>query len=99
MNFPQQYITILSFKYEIRRRIIMSPQEICIIGFGPSGLCIFERIVAYAKAELLPPGQYQVHIVDPNEHGTGVHSVSQPDYLTLNTICGQLTMYADASTS
>ena len=65
--------------------------EIAIIGFGPWGLSVLERIVDRADEAGVA---VRVHIVDPGAFGGGVYSVDQPDYLVLNNPCGQLSLSA-----
>lgn len=66
--------------------------SVLVIGFGPRGLGVLERLLARAAAH---PGALHVHVVDPTCDGTGLHTVDQPDYLLLNTVCGQVTMFPD----
>jgi uncharacterized NAD(P)/FAD-binding protein YdhS len=70
--------------------------NIAIIGLGPRGLVVLERLSA-----LLPKKnsgcRFIIHIFEENKLGEGVHTAMQPDYLLLNTICSQISMYADAS--
>jgi uncharacterized NAD(P)/FAD-binding protein YdhS len=62
-----------------------------IIGLGSRGLGVLERIVALAGTK--EAGQIIIHAVDPSCTGAGVHDVGQPDYLLLNTTCGQVSMF------
>jgi len=66
-------------------------RSVTIIGLGSRGLGVLERIVALARNE--DPGQIIIHAVDPSCTGAGVHDVGQPDYLLLNTTCGQVSMF------
>jgi uncharacterized NAD(P)/FAD-binding protein YdhS len=66
-------------------------RSVAIIGLGSRGLGVLERIVALAGTE--EAGQIIVHVVDPSCTGAGVHDTSQPDYLLLNTTCGQVSMF------
>ncbi len=43
-------------------------------------------------------GEVWVEIVDPACAGAGVHDTAQPDYLLLNTTCGQVSMFPDSCT-
>jgi uncharacterized NAD(P)/FAD-binding protein YdhS len=68
--------------------------QIAIIGLGPRGLSVLERIVAHLRsAPLAQP--VVVHVIDPKEHGLGTHHVRQPDHLLINTVASQITMYTD----
>lgn len=64
--------------------------SITIIGMGPRGLSIFERIAAFAREAAIP---LQLNLVDPNECGPGVHTPRQPQYLLINTIASQVTLF------
>jgi homoserine O-succinyltransferase len=65
--------------------------EICIIGLGPWGLCALERFVDAARRA--PESDVVVHVVEPGRPGGGMYSLDHPDYLVLNTPCGQHSMY------
>ncbi len=65
--------------------------EISIVGLGPWGLCALERFVDAARRT--PDSDIVVHVVEPGRPGGGMYSLDQPDYLVLNTPCGQHSMY------
>lgn len=70
----------------------MNPVRIAVVGVGPRGLSVLERVISHTRrdgsaAELL--------LIEPGELGTGVHRVEQRDYLLLNTIASQLTIFSD----
>jgi uncharacterized NAD(P)/FAD-binding protein YdhS len=65
--------------------------EIAIIGLGPWGLCVLERIVDRVQDTDVA---VRVHVVDPGALGGGVYGLDQPDYLVLNNPCGQLSLSA-----
>lgn len=66
--------------------------EICVVGAGPRGLCVVERICANAGWPVL------VHLVDPYVgRGGRVWSTDQPASLLMNTIASQITMFTDDS--
>ncbi|AQS39885.1 FAD-NAD(P)-binding [Shewanella psychrophila] len=68
----------------------------CIIGLGPRGLSVLHRILCHAKSS--PNINISIAIFEPNEPGVGVHSTVQPDYLLLNTVAGQLSMFPQDNT-
>src|SRR5580692_11303602 len=72
-------------------------RSVAIIGFGSRGLGVLERIVALARASDAATDEHPVtvHIIDPAGTGAGVHGTAQPDYLLLNTTCGQISMFPD----
>lgn len=65
--------------------------EIAIVGLGPWGLCVLERIVDRVEDT---EAAVRVHVVDPGALGGGVYALDQPDYLVLNNPCGQLSLSA-----
>lgn len=71
------------------------PLVIGIVGLGPRGLTILERILTLA-AHARDRG-FEVVAFEPGEPGTGLHSPDQPDYLLLNTIACQLSLFPDAA--
>jgi uncharacterized NAD(P)/FAD-binding protein YdhS len=64
--------------------------EIAVIGLGSWGLSFLERIVTLSRSQW---GPVRVHVVEPGTPGSGVYAVNQPDYLILNTPCGQVSLY------
>jgi uncharacterized NAD(P)/FAD-binding protein YdhS len=75
---------------------MMQFYNLVIIGGGPRGLGVLERITAL-HAERRPDWGLHVHVVDPGEPGQGAHSTFQPDHLLTNTVAGQITMFTDSS--
>ncbi|MGH3189289.1 MAG: FAD/NAD(P)-binding protein [Streptosporangiaceae bacterium] len=65
-------------------------RTVAIIGFGSRGLGVLERIAALAAAGA---SEIRIEIIDPAGTGAGVHGAGQPDYLLLNTTCGQISMF------
>lgn len=68
----------------------MKHPSITIIGMGPRGLSLLERIAAHARGT---PCRLQVNLVEPHECGAGVHSPRQPQHLVINTVAGQVTTF------
>lgn len=64
--------------------------SITIIGMGPRGLSVLERLAAHARnsASLLA-----INVIEPGECGPGVHSPRQPQHLLINTIASQVTIF------
>lgn len=69
--------------------------QIGIVGAGPRGLSLLERIVANERAQ--ESGELDVILFDPNGPGVGCHAPDQPDHLLVNTVAGQITLFSDAS--
>lgn len=71
---------------------------IAIVGLGPRGLSIFERLIAnadeFARSEEL---EINVHLFDPHKAGSGSHVTEQPEYLLVNTVASQITQFSDPS--
>lgn len=66
---------------------------VAIVGMGPWGLAVLERLVtgALERGAAAPPTT--VHVIEPATPGPGIFGGPQPDYLILNTPCGQHSMY------
>ena len=74
---------------------------VAIIGVGPRGLSVLERIVALAAARW-PDSRdpIAVHLIDPYPPGAGiVWRTDQPTSLLMNTTIGEQTIFPDASCS
>ncbi|HET6711756.1 FAD/NAD(P)-binding protein [Amycolatopsis sp.] len=72
--------------------------EIAVVGLGPRGLSVAERLCANAAA-LVPPGRrLVVHLVDPHlAEGGRVWRSTQDSLLLMNTVACQVTMFVDES--
>ncbi|KUF20036.1 FAD/NAD(P)-binding protein [Streptomyces silvensis] len=72
--------------------------SIAVVGAGPRGTSVLERLCASAT-ELLPLGaRLTVHVVDPAPPGPGrVWRTAQPPELLMNTVASQVTLFTDAS--
>ncbi|MEU0966951.1 FAD/NAD(P)-binding protein [Streptomyces sp. NPDC005917] len=80
-----------------------SPQEsarvaVALVGAGPRGTSVLERLCASAP-ELLPPGAHlTVHVIDPAPPGPGrVWRTTQSAELLMNTVASQVTLFTDDS--
>ncbi|MER5181336.1 FAD/NAD(P)-binding protein [Streptomyces sp. NPDC002896] len=71
---------------------------VALVGAGPRGTSVLERLCASAP-ELLPPGsRLTVHVVDPSPPGAGrVWRTAQPPELLMNTVASQVTLFTDDS--
>ncbi|MER7177429.1 FAD/NAD(P)-binding protein [Streptomyces mesophilus] len=71
-----------------------------MVGAGPRGTSLVERLCASAPT-LLPPGTHlTVHVIDPAPPGPGqVWRTDQPAELLMNTVASQVTLYTDDSVS
>ncbi|MEW2167066.1 FAD/NAD(P)-binding protein [Streptomyces sp. NPDC007084] len=72
----------------------MTALQVAVVGMGPRGLSILQRISELAGR--LPAGRgLDVHLVDPGDGGQGAHSSRQPAHLLTNTVASQVTMFTD----
>ncbi len=71
--------------------------EVCLIGAGPRGLSVLERLCAHERKS--PRWDHiTVHVVDPDPPGSGrVWRPSQSRHLLMNTVASQVTVYTDDS--
>ncbi len=69
------------------------PGHIAIVGMGPRGLLVLERLLTLASAE--PRLPVRIAVFEPGEPGVGVHMRGQPGYLMLNTVASQLSVFPD----
>jgi uncharacterized NAD(P)/FAD-binding protein YdhS len=71
--------------------------RIAIVGLGPFGLCVLETLLRHIRDDdarsSWPEHSVVIDIIEPNEAGVGVHKRDLPDYLLLNTACGQLDLF------
>ncbi len=67
--------------------------RIGIIGLGSRGLSVLERLLCLT--ERMKDINVQIVIFEPNEPGAGLHDCRQPNYLFLNTIACQLSVFPD----
>jgi hypothetical protein len=73
------------------------PAVIAIIGAGPSGVSVLERLGANAT-ELLGDRALEVHLIDPYRPGPGrIWRHDQSPLLMLNTMAAHVTMFTDDS--
>jgi len=67
--------------------------EICVVGMGPRGLTVLERLLANFEG-----GSLTIHAVDPYPRGAGkVWRSAQSGELLMNTIASQVTVFPDES--
>ncbi len=71
---------------------------VALVGAGPRGTSVLERLTASAD-ELLPPGAHlTVHVIDPHPPGAGaVWRTDQAPELLMNTVASQVTLFTDDS--
>ncbi|MBJ3812698.1 FAD/NAD(P)-binding protein [Streptomyces flavofungini] len=70
---------------------------VCIIGAGPRGTSILERVAANAP-EILGDREFAIHLVDPFPPGSGrTWRTAQSELLWMNSAAEQVTMFPDSS--
>ncbi|MBW4701797.1 FAD/NAD(P)-binding domain-containing protein [Micromonospora sp. RL09-050-HVF-A] len=70
------------------------PLSVCVVGMGPRGLCVLERLVTNAAAD--PDRPVRIDVVDPYPPGAGrVWRADQSDRLLMNTVASQVTVFTD----
>ncbi|WP_408056016.1 FAD/NAD(P)-binding protein [Streptomyces luteolifulvus] len=75
-----------------------APVSIAVVGAGPRGTSVLERLCASAPELLSPDGQLTVHVIDPAPPGPGrVWRTAQPAELLMNTVACQVTLFTDDS--
>ncbi|MET9804003.1 FAD/NAD(P)-binding protein [Streptomyces sp. NPDC006368] len=73
------------------------PHAIALVGAGPRGTSVLERLCASAP-ELAPGAPLTIHVIDPAPPGPGrVWRTDQPAELLMNTVASQVTVFTDAS--
>ncbi|MEU3337902.1 FAD/NAD(P)-binding protein [Streptomyces sp. NPDC006668] len=71
--------------------------SVCIVGAGPRGVSVLERLCANAR-QLAPGPRIHIHLVDPHRPGAGrVWRVGQSPHLLMNTVASQVTLFTDDS--
>ncbi|MGW7003950.1 FAD/NAD(P)-binding protein [Streptomyces sp. NPDC054933] len=69
----------------------------CIVGAGPRGVSVLERLCANARG-LPPQWGVTVHVVEPHRPGAGgVWRTDQSRHLLMNTVASQVTLFTDES--
>lgn len=77
--------------------MIKSHLEICIVGAGPRGLSVLERILANQRVYAFHR-EVVIHLVDPYRPGAGrVWRTVQSRLLLMNTVASQVTVFTDDS--
>lgn len=71
--------------------------SIAVVGAGPTGTCLVERICANAT-DLLGWPSLDLHVIDPHPPGGGrVWRQDQPDLLWMNSAAADVTLFTDES--
>lgn len=73
----------------------MKQPSVTLIGMGPRGLSLLERIAAYARHS---GTCLRVNLIEPQACGPGAHQPRQPQYLLTNTVASQVSVFPAADT-
>ena len=73
---------------EVQERV----SEVAIIGMGPWGLAVLERLLTASRAEA-GRRHLVIHVVEPGTPGPGVYALDLPPHLIMNTPCGQISLW------
>lgn len=68
--------------------------KIAIIGLGPRGISVLDRIIAYARNDAAAT-PLSLYLFDGKEFGPGCHTTDQGDHLLVNTVACQMTQFSD----
>ncbi len=72
--------------------------SVAVVGVGPRGTSVLERLCASAPELLAPGARLTVHLVDPAPPGPGrVWRTTQSPELLMNTVACQVTLFTDDS--
>lgn len=72
-----------------------SPLTIAVIGTGPRGISVLERLVHRLNTRGPSDHPVRIYAIDAVEVGAGrVWRTDQPGWFTMNTVVGQVTMYS-----
>ncbi|MHC5906822.1 FAD/NAD(P)-binding protein [Streptomyces sp. S6] len=75
-----------------------APLSAAVVGAGPRGTSVLERLCASAPDLLAPGVRLTVHVVDPAPPGPGhVWRTAQSGELLMNTVASQVTLFTDDS--
>ena len=73
--------------------------SIAIVGAGPRGISIIERIAAYlgrSGAAVGDSAQFTIHLIDDAQHGAGrIWDTEQTHTLCMNTLAGAVTLFTE----
>ena len=75
----------------------MTTIRACVVGVGLRGLSLVERLCAAARLPASSHCTFSLDLVDPGFTDSGPFAVDQPDYLLLNIVCGQVSLFPDDS--
>lgn len=63
-----------------------------IIGLGPLGLIVLDRLCSVLEKESANPAQIVVYLFDDSQGGFGTHNPALSQDFLMNTPCGQVSL-------
>lgn len=77
-----------------RRTKLTAPHRIAVVGSGPRGLSVVERLVARMR-DNAPDRPVEITLIDKDEVGAGrIWRTDQNTAFLMNTACGEVTMFS-----
>jgi len=77
--------------------LISPPTALVFVGGGPRTVGVIERLAANS-AELLGPGELDIHVIDPHPAGGGrIWRTAQSELLWMNSMARDVTIFTDDS--
>lgn len=74
--------------------------SIALIGLGPRGISVLERLVAQLNTVSHPPEKLTLHLIDDAQHGGGkIWDINQPKYLCMNTFAHGMTLFSETNST
>jgi uncharacterized NAD(P)/FAD-binding protein YdhS len=74
----------------------MEATKIAIVGLGPRGLTVLERVLEHAH-HLSRGTRLMIDVYDDGDAGQGCHRALQPEHLLINTVASQVTIFPPTS--
>ncbi|MFP7364222.1 FAD/NAD(P)-binding protein [Corynebacterium callunae] len=74
----------------------INDKQIAIVGVGPRGISVLERIAAALNSSLQPEGGLKIHLIEESQMGAGnVWRTDQTRTLCMNTLAGAVTLFTE----
>ncbi|QPK78692.1 FAD/NAD(P)-binding protein [Corynebacterium lizhenjunii] len=74
----------------------MTTASIAIIGMGPRGISLIERLAAHLRAIPADAPAINLHLIDDAQHGAGrIWETTQTHTLCMNTLAGAVTLFTE----
>ncbi|WP_441250913.1 FAD/NAD(P)-binding protein [Kitasatospora sp. McL0602] len=81
----------------VEEPVAQQPLRVAVVGMGPRGLSVLERLVARAAEQPLEH-PVMVHVIDPHDAGAGrIWRQEQSPHFLMNTAAKEVTMFSGAT--